>query len=97
MYGSGETREQKAEAAESVSEPLQEEKESNSERPDDFNEWSLEQWKNAYVDSEINLTALEIGVGHALEEQMNVSGPDSTRFERSMEVATELGSPEKVK
>jgi len=97
MYGSGETREQQAEAAESASESLQEEKESKSERPDDFNEWSLEQWKNAYVDSEINLTALEIGVGHTLKEQMDVSGPDNTRFERSIEVLKELGSPAKVK
>lgn len=97
MYGEEDSREQQAEAAESVAESLQEEKESESERPDDFNKWSLEQWKNAYVDGEINLTALEIGVGHALEEQMDFSGPDSTQFERSMEVATELGSPATVK
>lgn len=101
MYGEDELRDgfpsswEEDTREETVAEKLAEERESDSERPDDFRKWSVEQWKDAYVDGEINLVALEIGVGHALEEEMDLSGPDSDKFERSIEIAEEL-SEEKV-
>jgi len=66
------------------------ESESEEERPEDYEEWSLEQWKAAYVDGEINIIALEIGVEHVLEQEMDLDGPGSEKFERSVEIATEL-------
>lgn len=61
-----------------------------STRPDDYEEWTVEQWQNAYVEDEINLIALEIGVEHALRDNMTFDGPGSEKFERSVEIATEL-------
>lgn len=64
--------------------------ESESERPDDYAEWSIEQWQDAYVEDEITITALEIGIGHALEEQVDFGNLDTEKFDRSIEVAEEL-------
>jgi len=84
-----EKEDEKAKRTKTIAENLADEKESN-ERPDDYEKWTLEQWKDAYVEGEINIIALEIGVANRLEEEMEFSGPGSEKFERSVEIATEL-------